>query len=169
MFYISSLKNNGSVCGISDTKDGVEEFFKDYEVVKMIRDKKIDIVGGYVFDNKLNAFIITLDNKPSLSELRSRISKLSKLHNDWVRKEQIEYYIASLRVGTTIYVKSKSTYPESNMYYYTESTFKKLSYDEWRFNSDSNISDGRVDDNSFAAYMLDVYTCGMYVVKLEVS
>ena len=40
MFYVSS-KHNNEVFGITDTKDGVEEYYSVYDIVKIMKTFKV--------------------------------------------------------------------------------------------------------------------------------
>lgn len=155
MFYVSSIK--GSKIGVTDTSDGIEEFFSDKQVVDMLKNK-INIFGTSLWNNSSNAKILDIDQVGSVGVLKSMIAKVRKTHNNWTLRD-LANYLASLQKGTVIRIEYLYTgsYGESIS---SKTTLQRLDYDNWLYEDEESTFSGMKGDSDFAAWAVDVATCG---------
>ena len=150
MFYISSLKDN--LIGVTDTRDGIEEFYKDKDIFKLL-ESGIEIYGTNKFNYKSNSNPIEIDIEIKKSKLIDLLDKWKKVHNNWTGRD-VANYLASVKVGTEITVQyiTKGTKGVNR----GKTVIKKLNYDEWIYEDTVNVASGRTGNHDFAAWNLEV-------------
>ena len=97
MFYVSSIKD-GKI-GVTDTTDGVEEFYKESQILKFITDDSIIIYGTCPFDSSLNCKVLRFGIDISSDDI-SRYLYDCKLHYSHVLKAR---YIDDLLASAKVY------------------------------------------------------------------
>lgn len=151
MFYISSVRADGLV-GVTDTNDGVVEFYKKHDLVRIIESQKVKIFGASVYNHELEPEVLTLDKILDANELKRRIDAWRKLHNPWTGLP-VENYLAEAVVGTAITV-GYQTVDTSGRLHKCATRLVKLNYDEWDFyDPDSTLSDRKVDSRVAAGFI----------------
>ena len=157
MFYISELRGrmHNSFVGVTDTADGVTEYYADNVLVKLIQSKVIpsEIYGIDIYNNTLEATVLHIDKTLDSSELRKRIDAWKRVHNPWTGLP-VKYYLAESKVGTVIIVKYTDTTPNGRVFSGT-SKITRLSYDKWLFEDDNSTFSGQIGDTSFATSCLE--------------
>lgn len=154
MFYVSSIKND-SLYGITDTRDGVEEFYTDAQIVKFLTKDKLDIYGTSYFNYKSNCAVVSIDMDLNETKLKSLIQEWGKVHNQWTG-HKVEDYLASSKIGTKIIV-DYVVHPDGGGRPVSATTvIKRLSYDEWLFEDTDNVASGERGNSRFAAWALEV-------------
>lgn len=154
MYYVSSVVDKDRKIGVTDTKDGVEEFYTDAQIAKFLQDKVVDIYGTSYYNYKANCTALEINKTLSSTKLKNLLAEWKKLHNQWTG-HPVEDYLAEAKIGTVIEVDyySKDTTGKTHR---GTTTLKKLSYDEWKYEDKNNVASGRVDDSRFAAWALEV-------------
>lgn len=153
MFYVSCVSSSGLI-GVTDTNDGVEEFYKNSDIVDILASKKVKIFGVSVFNRKAEPTALTLDKVLDVHELEGRVIAWRNLHNPWTGKP-VEYYLAEAQVGTAINVAYR-TQTSDKRWVKGVTRLVRLSYDEWYFYDPDSVANGRVGDSEFAARCLEV-------------
>ena len=153
MFYVSCLSPSGLI-GVTDTNDGVEEFYKNNEIVSIIESKKAKIFGVSVFNHKAEPTALTIDRVLDVYELENRINAWRKLHNPWSGKP-VECYLAEAQIGTAINVAYR-TQATGGRWMNGVTRLVRLSYDEWYFYDPMSTANKSTGDSSFAASCLEV-------------
>lgn len=171
MFYVSELKGrvNGCLAGVTDTADGVTEYYADDVLVKLIRSKTIpsEIYGTDIYNNKLDATVLHIDKTLDKSELLERIDDWKRVHNPWSGLP-VKYYLAESKVGTVIVAKYTDT-TSSGRVFTGVTKLTRLSYDEWLYEDENSVNTGRIGDTSFAAYCLEVATIYSKLKSLSIG
>lgn len=147
MYYISSKKDNRF--GVTDTKDNVEELYREDEIAYFIRDKGLSIEGAYVFNHKADCTVLHPFKCLSKTVLLSLLKAWKELHNPWTGYP-VQWYLAEAEVGTRITVD----YHDKS--YKGRSELVKLSIDEWKFIDTGNTASGDIGNHAFAAWALEV-------------
>lgn len=153
MFYISSECKSGLI-GVTDTSDGVEEFYKSCDLIDLIRFQRIKIYGASVYDNKLERTVLEIDKVISAKELGYRLDNWKKVHNPWTGIP-VENYLAEAQIGTAINVAYHTKSSDGRLIKGT-SRIEKQGYDSWSFYDEGSVLSGRTGDNSFAHDCLEV-------------
>lgn len=170
MFYVSDVREKciGSLIGVTDTNDGVTEYYPDDVLVQLIRSKAIpsEIYGTNIYNNKLDAIVLHIDKTLDSSELRKRIDAWKHVHNPWTGLP-VKYYLAESKVGTVIIVKYTDTTSEGRVFS-GASKITRLSYDKWLFEDDNSTFSGQVGDTSFATSCLESSSVYMRLQSIHV-
>lgn len=170
MFYVSDIKDNyiGSLIGVTDTADGVTEYYPDRVLVKLIQSKAIpsEIYGTDIYNNKLDATVLHVDETLDSLELRKRIDAWKRVHNSWTGLP-VKYYLAESKVGTVIIVKYTDTTHDGRVFSGT-SKITRLSYDKWLFEDDNSTFSGQVGDTSFATSCLESSSVYMRLQSIHI-
>ena len=153
MFYVSCVSPSGLI-GVTDTNDGVEEFYKNSEIVSIIESKKAKIFGVSVFNHKAEPTALTIDRVLDVYELDNRINAWRKLHNPWTEKP-VEYYLAEAQIGTAINVAYRAKVT-GGRWMNGVTRLVRISYDEWYFYDPESTVNKSTGDSSFAASCLEV-------------
>ena len=159
MFYVSSVIDKDKKIGITDTKDGVEEFYTDAQIAKLINENKIDIYGTSYYNYKANCTALEINKKLSESQLKLLISEWGRLHNQWTG-HVVEDYLASAKIGTKIFVDYVITAEESRRKISATAVLERLNYDEWYYQDEANTFSGSKGSSRFAAGTLE--SCCLY-------
>lgn len=158
MFYVSELRGrmHKGVVGVTDTADGVTEYYADNILVKLIQSKAIpsEIYGIDIYNNTLEATVLHINKDLDESELRKRIDNWRSVHNLWTGLP-VKYCLAESKVGTVIVAKYTDT-TTSGQVFTGVTKLTRLSYDEWLYEDDNSVNTGKIGDTSFATYCLEV-------------
>ena len=151
MFYVSSIK--GDKIGVTDTADGVEEFYTDSQIVQFL-ESKVDIYGTSYYNHKANCSVIKINQNLNVDLLRTLLSSWKKLHNQW-EGHKVEDLLASSKVGTRITVQyivqcSNGTKERG------QTVLTRVDNDYWDFKDTSNVMSGKFGDSRFAAQALEI-------------
>lgn len=153
MFYVSCVSPSGLI-GITDTSDGVEEFYKNDDVVRIVKSNKIKVFGVSIFNQKAEPTVLTLDKVLDVHELEGRLMSWRNLHNPWTGKP-VEYYLVEAQVGTAINV-AYETKDSGGVWRHGVTRIVKLSQDEWYYYDPMNTMSGKTGDHEFATWCLEV-------------
>lgn len=186
MYYISSHFSpqeirqwgRGSVyydkIGITDTKDNVEEFFNNEQVLKMLRENKLTIYGTDVYGidtNHLWVFTTVLKpfSKPSNSELTKHMRNLRDcLPNQTKAKLVLRDYLAMLPLKSYIsYSYSYSGNYDDPRKYNGFGSIHKVQDDGWYLNDKSHIMDGKIVNTEMISQYMGVVSCSIEFVIRE--
>ena len=153
MFYVSSLE--GDKIGITDTRDGKEEFYSNREVVGFKENAVAKVFGVSVFNHKADCTVLKLDRKIRGSDLKKLLSDWKKVHNPWTGIP-VECYLAEAKIGTRVIVDYVATSDGDRHRHRGTTILKKLSYDEWYYKDTTNMMSDKTGDSEFAAWCLEV-------------
>lgn len=143
MLYISKIKNEMTKIGVTDTTDGVEEFFTNAELVKVIKQLgKTPIYGVFVYNNKAVCTAQKLNVPGDMGHLRNLLDAWKKMNNPW-NTHPVENYMACLKVGTELVVDYIVT-PDSNPLDKERgrTILRKIEQDLWHYEDTSNVYGG---------------------------
>lgn len=126
MFYISSEVKKGEQYGITDTVDGVEEFYTVREIYEMQKSKVVYIYGVTLYNGKAECSVLSLGIVPSMEKFKSFLDVWRERHNQWVGMT-VENYFAVMSVGTRLSIVYQES-PDSTRY---EVVLEKKSWDAW--------------------------------------
>ena len=105
MFYVSDIKSNGrcKLVGITDTKDGVTDYYKEDVLLGLLNSGKIgcDIFGTLSHTNELWLSVLTLNKDITANELKHRILNWRKVLSP-ESKLLVQYYLFEAKIGTAI-------------------------------------------------------------------
>lgn len=166
MFYVSSVIDKDRKIGVTDTKDGVEEFYTDAQVAKFLVEDKIDIYGTSYYNYKANCTALKINQILSVSKLTDLVNKWKKVHNQWTGYP-VEDYLAEAKIGTTIRVDYFYHADGDGRTHNGTTVIKKLNYDEWSYVDDNNCASGGKGSNRFAGWCLEV-SC-VYSSRFNIS
>ena len=155
MFYVSSVVDENTKIGVTDTEDGVEDFFTNKELTKIVKENKINVYGASYYNYKVTCTILKPNQDIDSSELRRRLDDWKKVHNQWTG-EPVENYLAEARIGTLIIVDYSYTGDGDRRQHTCSTMLKKIEDDKWLYKDDSNTMSGNVGDSKFAAWALEV-------------
>lgn len=155
MFYVSSVIDKDRKIGVTDTKDGVEEFYTDAQIADFLKKDKIDIYGTSYYNYKANCTALKINQTLSESKLKSLIADWGRVHNQW-HGHPVEDYLASAKIGTKITVDYTYVGDGDRRSHRGITRLTKLNYDEWYYDDTNNISSGKNVDSRFAAHCLEV-------------
>ena len=171
MFYVSSIVDLDKKIGITDTRDGVEEFYTDSQIYDFMTKGIVDIYGTSPFNHRANCTVLEIDKTITISRLNNLLSEWGRIHNQW-HGHPVEDYLASAKIGTKITVNYTYVGDGGRRSHRGITRLTKLNYDEWYYDDTDNISSGENGDNRFAAHCLEVaclysrsYNIGITQVK----
>lgn len=153
MFYVSSI--DGEKIGVTDTRDGKEEFYTDSQIAKFLKDKVADIYGTDYYNHKANCTVIEINKTITSTKLKSLIANWREVHNRWTG-HPVEDYLASAKIGTKVIVEYIYTGDGDRRPSRGTTVIEKLSYDEWLYKDEDNTMSGKTGDSRFAAWCLEV-------------
>lgn len=58
MFYVSSVVDENTKIGVTDTEDGVEDFFTNRELAKIVKEDKINVYGASYYNYKVTCTVL---------------------------------------------------------------------------------------------------------------
>lgn len=156
MFYVSSVVDEERKIGVTDTEDGVEDFFTNKELTKIVHKDKIVVYGASYYNYRVTCTVLEPNKKINSSELRKRIENWGRVHNSWTG-EPVENYLAEAKIGTVVTVDYISTSDADRRLKSKGCTvIKKVGDDKWTYEDTSNIASGRTGNSKFAAWTLEV-------------
>lgn len=159
MFYVSSVIDKDRKIGVTDTRDGVEEFYTDAQIVKFLKEDKVDIYGTSYYNYKANCTALKINQTLNESKLKSLISEWGRVHNRWTGYP-VEDYLASAKIGTKIIVDYVITAEESRRKISATTVLERLNYDEWYYQDEASTFSGSKGNSRFAARTLE--SCCLY-------
>ena len=166
MFYISSQK--GDKYGVTDTNDGVEEFYSTKELAKLYEsNKNLVIYGTSYYNHDMECTVLELGKVLSVGELKGRIKKWREVHNQW-SGYPVRDYLAEAVVGTVIYV-DYVTETSSGTLMSGRTKLHKTGVDTWKYDDSSSSFDGVVYDTNRACGFLEVATVYSRVKKIGIE
>lgn len=154
MYYISSYIDDYKI-GVTDTKDDVEEFVTNKDIVKLAEENKIRIYGTSIFNHHADCTVLKMNTSIDKSELVKRLNDWKKVHNPWTGIP-VENYLASAKAGTVIEVNYTGVSDDGRRPYTGTTRITKKDYDIWYFEDTSNTFSGDTGDAKFAAWALEV-------------
>ena len=167
MFYVSKVLNKDKI-GVVDTDDGIEEFFDNKSLVKIIKEKGIEIYGAYCYNNIAECEPLVINQTLDVAKLRSLLDNWKNIHNQW-SGYPVENYLASAKVGTVIVVDYKY-YGDGTKRWHDSTTYlKKLGIDKWHYKDVENSFDGKEGDSRFAAWALEVSCIYSTLKRITIS
>lgn len=183
MFYISSIGEPFHIAewrdttlynriGITDSDDGVEEFYTNKQVYDFIEKDGIRIYGQYIYgvhQYKMFVFpfpIKKLNVKCESSILKELFDKNRKQHNGF-QIPLIAAYLVSLVKGTEIYLSWSDRMDGTGQVANLHISLVKLDTDLWQCGGDCWCSSNKVDSNKVAD-ALDYPSC-CSTIKIKVS
>lgn len=155
MFYVSSVIDRDRKIGVTDTKDGIEEFYTDAQIADFLKKDKIDIYGTSYYNYKANCTALKINQTLSESKLKTLIADWGRIHNQWTG-HPVEDYLASAKIGTKIIVEYVYTGDGDRRKHRGITRLIKLNYDEWYYGDTDNIASDSNVDNRGAAHCLEV-------------
>lgn len=155
MFYVSSIPNEHYKIGVTDTEDGVEDFFTNKELAKIVKEDKINVYGVSYYNYKVTCTVLKPNQTINSSELQRRLADWKKVHNQWTG-EPVENYLAEAKTGTLITVDYSYVGDGDRRQHNCSTILKKIGDDKWSYKDDENTMSGKVDDSRFAAWALEV-------------
>lgn len=155
MFYVSSVIDKDRKIGVTDTRDGVEEFYTDAQIADFLKKDKIDIYGTSYYNYKANCTALKINQTLSESKLKSLIADWGRVHNQWTG-HPVEDYLASAKIGTKITVDYTYVGDGDRRSHRGITRLTKLNYDEWYYQDEVNIFSGSKGSSRFAAHCLEV-------------
>lgn len=167
MFYISSFVDDNKI-GVTDTRDWVEEFVTNKDIVKLVEGKKADIYGVDVFNHKANCTPLTVDIQLKKSELLDRLRTWKEVHNKW-NARPVEDYLACAKIGTRIEIDYVVTADADGRKSNAHASLEKKSWELWIHEDTHSTFSGRSDDSRYAAWVLDVTCLGCRLKHLEIK
>lgn len=163
MFYISS-KNNDKY-GITDTSDGVEEFYSSRKIYDLMKNNKLLIYGASCWNNDAECDILILGKKFDSNILKSRIDTCRKLNNPWNEKPILNYLV-ELSAGTKFIISATDYTPETHRPFTVKSMFIKKDVDSWFFDSDEHVGGNQYYNNDRVSSIL--IGCTVYMNKYQI-
>lgn len=174
MFYISSVSKPKTISGwnetiydkvgITDTEDGVEEFFTNAQVVKLEQDKNIGtIYGCYCYGKskyEMYAFCtpMTLGQSASGIKFIELADAFKKMHNPW-HLYPVRDYLASLKVGTIIIIDYKFVGDGDHRTHRCTGLFRKTGIDTWDYEDDNSGWAGKGYTAEKTSHAMDYLLC----------
>ena len=168
MFYVSSVVDENTKIGVTDTEDGVEDFFTNKELTKIVKDDKINVYGASYFNYKVTCTVLKPNKTLNSSELKLRLENWKKVHNQWTG-EPVENYLAEAKIGTTINVIYSFVGDGDRRQHTCETVLKKIGDDKWSYVDDTNTMSGKVGDSKFAAWALEVSCIYNRLKRLDIG
>lgn len=151
MFYVSSVVDENYKIGVTDTDDGVENFFTNKELSGIVHDKKIKVYGTSYYNYRVDCTVLKPNQVLSSGKLQALLRKWRAVHNRW-NGYPVEDYLAMCRVDSKIIVNYIST----DILKQSTTTLVKLDVDKWRYTDDNNTMSDTIDNSVFAAWCLDI-------------
>lgn len=102
MFYVANIFDNGQEILCKDTY-GNEKLFTNKELVDFIKKDINTVIGAFVYNNKAECHIITL-NKPE-GKLKELIENWRNIHNPW-EGYKVRDWLGAAPIGTILLVES---------------------------------------------------------------
>lgn len=155
MFYVSSVPNEHYKIGVTDTEDGVEDFFSNKELAKIVHEDKINVYGASYYNYEVECTVLTPNITISSSKLKELLDAWRKLHNPWTG-HPVEDYLACAKIGTKIVVDYSYVGDGDRRLHNSQSIITKLADEKWKFEDNDNMADGEIGDSKFAAWALEV-------------
>lgn len=155
MFYVSSIVDLDKKIGITDTDDGVEEFYTDAQIYEFMDKGLVDIYGTSPYNYKANCTALEIDRTITISRLKNLLDEWGRIHNRW-HGHPVEDYLASAKIGTKITVDYTYIGDGDRRRHRGITRLTKLNYDEWYYDDTDNIASGKKYDSRFAAHCLEV-------------
>ena len=155
MFYVSSVIDKDRKIGVTDTRDGVEEFYTDAQIYNFMDKGIVDIYGTSPFNHRANCTAIEINKTITISKLKDLIKEWGRIHNQW-HGHPVEDYLVSAKIGTKITVDYTYVGDGDRRSHRGITRLTKLNYDEWYYDDTDNISSGEKGDHRFAAHCLEV-------------
>lgn len=165
MFYVSSVLDEDYKIGVTDTDDGVENFFTNKELSRIVHDKKIKVYGTSYYNYRVDCTVLKPNQVLSSSKLQTLLRKWRAVHNRW-NGYPVEDYLAMCRVGSKIIVDY--SYPVNGALKQGITTLVKLDTDKWKYTDTNNTFSDTIADSVFASWCLDIIE-GSGIRKIQVS
>lgn len=146
MYYVSSVKDK---IGITDTDDGVTEFFSPQKVYNFL-EKGIHIYGATKWNRKAECTVLKPIGIPSTSKLAS-VVKWCHEHYSNLTINKLEDFLAMCGAGTVIY---QQQWEDGQCY---DSKITKIDVDKWYIDCPSNVVHQEVVTSVQAAHHVIVY------------
>lgn len=169
MFYVSSEKDIDGVTnyGVTDTLDGVEEFYTAEELSNIIRYSQLSIQGAFKTGNSFTFYPIKLNQVLETKDIESSLNCLRHGGNtERILKDSLVCSLVSAKTGTEIVFsyELKHTHILEEGY----CTFNKISENSWSF-SDSlkNFASGALS-NTKAALYLSTYAKSSHSFSIDI-
>lgn len=166
MFYVSSIK--GDKIGITDTKDGIEEFYSNRQVVAFHEQNKLEICGARFWNHEADCTPLVLNQTLKVSELEKRLNEWRKLHNYWT-EAPVRDYLACAKIGTEIIVNYTYVGDGDRRRHSATSKLKRFSYDEWRFLDTSSGFSGEVGSTDWITAMIEISCIYSTPTSIQIS
>lgn len=166
MFYVSTVKNSNCI-GVTDTKDGVEEFLHNKQLVELCKKYRVVIYGSDIYNNIAECIPIKLDQQLNFVTLTELIDKWRECHNPWTGIH-VRDYLASSKIGTIINVDYWD-YDTSHRKFSGCASLRRLSYDEWLFIDRENAYDGQHFDTAGITDRLEGCTIYMHCKRIRIK
>ena len=157
MFFVSDeIKEPSGLTriGITDSYDSVQEYYKNSEIVSIVR-KGINIYGVSIYNDKATCSIIGVGRTLQKSVLKELLDNWKKVHNKW-SGIPVEDYLASAKVGTVITVDYVITSDGDRRKHSGFTKISKIGDDLWKYEDEDNTFSGEIKDSRFAAWCLEV-------------
>lgn len=155
MFYVSSIVDENTKIGVTDTEDGVEDFFTNKELAKIVKEDKINVYGASYYNYEVECTVLTPNITLLSSKLKELLDAWRKFHNPWTG-HPVEDYLACAKIGTKIVVDYSYVGDGDRRQHNCSTILKKIGDDKWSYKDDENTMSGKVDDSRFAAWALEV-------------
>lgn len=147
MFYVSSIK--GGKVGVTDTTDGVEEFYNESQILKFITDDSIIIYGTCPFDGSPNCKVLRLGIGISSDDISRYLYDCKSHYSHALKARYIDDLLASAKVGTKI----RMSYTDK-MNYTHICTFTKLDCDYWKYSDPASLESKKDGNSRFASSLM---------------
>lgn len=165
MFYVSSI--DGHRIGVTDTRDRIEEIYRNDEVEYFITEKGLKIEGAYVYNHRAECTVINPFKKLNKTRLIELLDAWRKVHNPWTGYP-VQWYLAEAEIGTTISVEYSSSDNYGHRFTgYTE--LYKIDSDTWRFVDSGSVDSGNTGGHSFASNCLEIACIYSKPVRISIN
>lgn len=164
MFYVSSVVDENCKIGVTDTDDGVENFFTNKELVRIVYFKKVKVYGAAYYNSGVRKVICTIlepNQVLSIDKLEALLKRLKDWHNRWTGYpvgskliHPVENYLAMCVIGSKIIVN----YILADGFHQGTATLVKLDTDKWKYTDNNNTMSDTIADSIFAAQCLSNIT-----------
>lgn len=157
MYYISSVQ--GDRVGITDTYDGVQEFYTQREVNNMVESRKLLIYGTSLWNHVAECTVVPYPRRCIREELEKLLLEWKNLHNPW-KGYPVRDYLASIEPGWKISCTSVDYSIAMRRRYKYVTSLMKMAPDTWKIFCKEHVLDEQEVNSSVAQHMLDVAYCG---------
>jgi len=147
MFYVSDIKTRGKfkLVGVSDTKDGVTEYYREDALLNLLNDRKVycEIYGVLPHADELWLIALTLNKDITANELKHRILNWRKVLSP-ESKLLVQYYLFEAKIGTAMTIAVDKIGDNGQRFKYGI-RYVKIDEDTWEYNNTLFNSKGLAD------------------------